>query len=214
MASLSDSKRRPSLLTRGIRLEFFTIGYNAIEGFVAIGAGYLAGSVALVGFGLDSLIEITAGAALLWRLKKEAQLGHAITDDDHSKIERRASYVVGLTFFALALYILIESGWKMLAGAEAQESTVGIVVATLSLAVMPVLAISKQRVATALDSRALASDAMETWVCTYLSLVLLIGLGLNAAFGWSWADPLAALAMLPLIIKEGWEALEDAREDE
>ncbi len=214
MASLSEGKLRPSLLTRGIRLELFTIGYNAIEGFVAIGAGYLAGSIALVGFGLDSLIEITAGAALLWRLKKEARLGHAITDDDHSKIERRASYVVGLTFFALALYILFESGWKLLTGAEAQESTLGIIVAALSLAVMPFLAISKQRVAKALGSRSLASDAMETWVCTYLSLVLLIGLGFNAAFGWSWADPLAALAMLPLIIKEGWEALEDAKEDE
>ncbi|MHB1150657.1 MAG: cation diffusion facilitator family transporter [Thermoleophilia bacterium] len=213
MASTAKDMRRSSLLARGILLEYFTIGYNAIEGFVAIGAGLLAGSIALVGFGLDSLIEITAGGALLWRLKKEARLGHAITDDDHSAMERRASLIVGVTFFLLAIYILIEAAWKLLTGVSAEESTVGIIVAALSLAIMPVLAFSKQRVAKALSSKALASDAMETWVCSYLSLVLLIGLGLNALFGWSWADPLAALAMLPLIVKEGREALEEARDD-
>lgn len=213
MATDAKDTRRSSLLLRGMRLEYFTIGYNAIEGFVAIGAGLLAGSIALVGFGLDSLIEITAGGALLWRLRKEAQLGHALTDDDHSSMERRASLIVGITFFLLALYILAEAGWKLLTGVSAQESTVGIIVAALSLAIMPFLAYSKQRVAKSLGSKALASDAMETWVCSYLSLVLLIGLGLNALFGWSWADPVAALAMLPLIIKEGWEALEEAREE-
>ncbi|MHB9053130.1 MAG: cation diffusion facilitator family transporter [Thermoleophilia bacterium] len=212
MASAVKSPDRSSLLKQGVLLEYFTIGYNTIEGFVAIGAGILAGSIALVGFGLDSLIEITAGGALLWRLKKEARLGHAITDDDHSAMERRASLIVGVTFFLLAIYILAEAAWKLLTGVAAEESTVGIIVAALSLVVMPVLAYSKQRVATALGSKALASDAMETWVCSYLSLVLLIGLGLNAGFGWSWADPLAALAMLPLIIKEGWEALEEARD--
>ncbi len=212
MASPAARKdaRRSSLLKRGMLLEYFTIGYNAIEGFIAIGAGFSAGSIALVGFGLDSLIEITAGGALLWRLRKEARLGYAITDDDHSAMERRASLIVGLTFFLLALYILAEAGWKLLSGSAAEESTVGIIVAALSLAIMPVFAFSKQRVAKALGSKALASDAMETWVCSYLSLVLLIGLGLNAGFGWPWADPLAALAMLPLIIKEGWEALEEA----
>ncbi|MHB1056221.1 MAG: cation diffusion facilitator family transporter, partial [Thermoleophilia bacterium] len=135
------------------------------------------------------------------------------TDDDHSAMERRASLIVGVTFFLLAIYILIEAAWKLLTGVSAEESTVGIIVAALSLAIMPVLAFSKQRVAKALSSKALASDAMETWVCSYLSLVLLIGLGLNALFGWSWADPLAALAMLPLIVKEGREALEEARDD-
>ena len=213
MASIVKDSHRSSLLARGMLLEYFTIGYNAIEGFVAIGAGLMAGSIALVGFGLDSLIEITAGAALLWRLKKEARLGHAITDDDHSAMERRASLIVGITFFLLTLYILTESGWKLLSGAAAEESTVGIIVAALSLAIMPFLAYSKQRVAMALGSKALASDAMETWVCSYLSFILLIGLGLNAIFGWSWADPLAALAMLPLIIKEGWEAIEEARNE-
>ena len=203
---------RSTILRRGVRLEYFTIGYNAFEGIVAVGAGVAAGSVALVGFGLDSVIEIAAGAALLWRLKREERHGAGLSREDHSALERRALYIVGLTFFALSIYILLEAGYKLVSGGGAEESTVGIILAAASLLIMPALAFLKQRTAHSLDSRALAADAMETWVCSYLSLVLLAGLGLNAVFGWSWADPIAAVAMLPLIAKEGWEALEEARE--
>lgn len=203
---------RGRLLRRGMRLEYFTIGYNTLEGIVSVGAGIFAGSVALVGFGLDSVIEIAAGSALLWRLKHEREAGPAISDEEHSTLERRALYIVGITFFALAAYILAEAGYKLISGNDAEESTVGIIVAVASLVIMPVLAVLKKRTALALGSRALAADAVETWICSYLSLVLLAGLVLNAAFGWGWADSIAALAMLPLIIKEGYEALGEARE--
>lgn len=205
---------RTSWLQRAVWLEYFTVGWNVVEAAIAVAAGIMASSIALIGFGLDSLIEVTAAGALLWRLRKELKLGQEISEDDHSALERRALLVVGITFFALALYILIDAGYNLITGREAEESTVGIVLAAVSLAVMPALALLKQKAARALESSALASDAMETWICTYLSLVLLAGLVLNAALGWSWADPVAALAMLPLIIKEGWEALEEAREED
>lgn len=201
-------------LIRAVRLEYFTVGYNIIEAGVAVGAGIAAGSIALVGFGLDSIIEVTAAAALLWRLKKELRTGESFSEDDHSAVERKALLVVGLTFFALAAYILTEAIYNLASGKQAQESILGIVVAILSLLIMPALAIFKKATARALGSKALASDAMETWLCSYLSLVLLAGLALNALLGWSWADPVAALAMLPLVIKEGFEAIEEAREDE
>jgi divalent metal cation (Fe/Co/Zn/Cd) transporter len=211
MRTMTD-RDRSKLLARGMVLEYFTIGYNTIEALVAVTAGVLAGSVALIGFGLDSVIEIAAGTTLLWRLRHEARAGAAISEDEHSSLERRALLIIGLTFFALAAYIAVESGFKLLTGSSAEESVPGIVLAIASLAIMPVLAFLKQRTARGLGSQALAADAMETWVCSYLSLVLLAGLGLNAAFGWGWADPLAALAMLPLVLREGWEAIEEARE--
>lgn len=211
MAATTGSDRRP-LLRRAVWLEYFTVAWNVVEAAIAVTAGVIAGSIALIGFGLDSLIEVTAAAALLWRLKKELR-GGELSDDEHSALERRALLVVGLTFFALALYILIEAGYNLASGREAAESPVGIALAAVSLAVMPALALAKQRLARRLNSSALASDAMETWICSYLSLVLLVGLGLNVLFEWGWADSLAALAMLPLIVKEGWEAIEEAREE-
>ncbi|MFA5802940.1 MAG: cation transporter [Thermoleophilia bacterium] len=206
-------RSRSTLLARGIALEYFTIGYNTLEALVAIGAGILAGSVALIGFGFDSVIEIAAGATLLWRLKRESHIGAAISEDEHTSLERKALLIIGLTFFALSAYIAIEAGYRLLTGGGAEESTTGIILAAASLIIMPVLAFLKHRTARGLRSKALEADAMETWVCSYLSLVLLAGLGLNAALGWGWADPLAALAMLPLVIREGWEALEEAREE-
>ncbi|MDO8735591.1 MAG: cation transporter [Thermoleophilia bacterium] len=209
----APERSRSALLARGVALEYFTIGYNAFEGVVAILAGVLAGSVALVGFGLDSVIEIAAGMTLLWRLRRETQIGADISEAEHSSLERRALLIIGVTFFALSAYIAIEAGYMLVTGGGAEESTVGIILAVASLVIMPALAFLKQRTARGLNSHALAADAMETWVCSYLSLILLAGLGLNAAFGWGWADPLAALAMLPLVIKEGWEAFEEGREE-
>ncbi len=190
MAVALEKGDRASLLRRGVWLEYITISYNGIEAVIAVGAGLAAGSVALVGFGFDSLIELVAGSTLLWRLKKELRRGGEPGADESPALERRASFIVGLTFFALAVYILVEAGYKLLAGKETGESTIGIALAALSLAVMPFLAWAKHRVARQLGSRSLASDAKETWVCSYLSLVLLVGLVLNAAWGWSWADPL------------------------
>lgn len=199
---------RHQLLRRGVRLEWFTITYNVIEAAIAVVAGIAAGSIALIGFGLDSFIEIAAGATILWRLRDELRLGHRVTRVRHSFLERRASRIIGVTFFALAAYILMQALYDLTVGSRAAESPVGIVLAAASLAVMPVLATMKIRLARRLGSRSMEAEAMETWICVYLSLILLLGLGLNAAFGWSWADPLAALAMLPFVLREGWEAWE------
>ena len=213
MTATLENRHRSDLLGRGVLLEYFTIGYNVIEALVAVGTGITAGSIALVGFGLDSVIEVAAGATLLWRLKRESRLGADISEEEHSFLERRALLIIGLTFLALSIYILLEAGYKLFTGSTAEKSIIGIILAAASLVIMPALALLKQQTARRLDSPALAADAVETWVCSYLSLVLLAGLGLNAAFGWGWADSVAALAMLPLVVHEGWEALEEAREE-
>ena len=204
-ADHSPETARGALLGRGVRLEWFTIGWNSVEAIVAIGAGVLAGSIALVGFGLDSVIETVAGLLVLWRLKREV----AGAPDRHvAQAESVALRFVGLTFLALGAYVLYESLGKLWRQEAPAESWTGIGLAVCSLIVMPLLAVRKRAVARALGSRALAADAVETLVCAYLSLTLLLGLGLNALAGWWWADPLAALAMLPLIVKEGVEALQ------
>lgn len=195
---------RSELLRRGVRLEWFTIGWNSVEALVAIGAGLLAGSIALVGFGLDSVIETAAALMVLWRVLRE--VGGA-EEEKVLRAERRALGFVGMTFLALAAYVCYESGGKLWHQEAPAESWIGIGLALASLIVMPLLAARKRAVARALGSRALAADAVETAVCAYLSFTLLLGLGANALFGWWWADPVAALAMVPLILKEGLEAL-------
>lgn len=195
---------RSELLRRGVRLEWFTIGWNSVEALVAIGAGLLAGSIALVGFGLDSVIETAAALMVLWRVLRE--VGGA-EEEKVLRAERRALGFVGVTFLALAAYVCYESGRKLWRQEAPAESWIGIGLALASLIVMPLLAARKRAVARALGSRALAADAVETAVCAYLSFTLLLGLGANALFGWWWADPVAALAMVPLILKEGLEAL-------
>ncbi len=186
-------------------MEWFTIGWNSVEAVVAIGAGLLAGSIALVGFGLDSVIETAAGLLVLWRLRREVGGAH---DEQVDRAESVALRFVGLTFLALGGYVLYESVGKLWQQEAPAESWVGIGLAVCSIIVMPLLAMRKRAAARALGSRALAADAVETLVCAYLSLTLLLGLGLHVLFGWWWADPLAALAMLPLIFKEGVEALQ------
>ena len=200
---------REALLRRGLSLERLTIGWNVLEAIVAVAAGYLAGSVALVGFGLDSVIESISGIALYRRLSLELNAeggAHRVEQG-----ERRALYLVGLSFFLIAAYVLYEAATSLWRREAPEQTTVGILLAALSLAVMPLLGWAKLRTARALDSRALEADSKETFVCAYLSFALLAGLGLNAALGWWWADPVAALAMLPLILHEGREALEAGR---
>lgn len=201
-ADLPSASRRAALLRHGIALERLTVGYNALEGLIAIVAGLAAGSVALTGFGMDSLIEVTSGVLLWWRLRAElgsAPLGPAV--------EARAARWAGILLVALGVYLVVESGRRLVSQDRPEESQAGIVLMAVSLIVMPLLARAKLRTARALDSRALRADAHETIVCAWLSLTTLCGLALNAAFGWWWADPLAALAMVPLVVREGVEAV-------
>lgn len=203
MSQVSD---RTPLLRKGIRLEYFTVGWNSIEAVVAIVAGLLAGSIALVGFGLDSIVEVLAGSMLLWRLRVEVAHDHGECADTE-QAERRALRFVGVTFFLLAAYVTYESARKLWSEERPEESLLGLALAITSLILMPLLAWAKLRVARALGSRALEADARETAICSYLSLSLVAGLGANALWGWWWADPVAALAMVPLMVKEGAEAL-------
>lgn len=184
-----------ALVRRGKMLEYATVAYNLLEGIVSVGAGVLASSIALVGFGIDSGIEVLASALLVWRL-------HAGV-----RAEKRALQLVGVSFILLALYVAFDS-IKALALREAPETSVpGMIVAALSVIVMPLLAREKRRVASAIQSRAMLAEAKQTDLCMYLSAILLGGLALNAAFGWWWADPIAALVMVPIIGNEGREAL-------
>lgn len=185
------------------------MAWNIVEAAVAISAGVAAGSIALVGFGADSLIEVTSGGTLVWRLRKA---GPEATPEEQGDLERKAVVVVGATFFLLAAYVAYEALSELLGDREAGSSTVGLALSVASLVVMPVLATAKLRVARAMGSRALRADAMETWVCAYLSAALLVGLALNAALGWWWADAVAGLGMLPVMLWQGWETLKDALE--
>jgi len=182
---------------RGRRLELLTLGWNVVEAVVAVAAGAAASSVALVGFGIDSVIECLSGAVLLWRLQDGAGIER----------ERRALKLVGVSFLLLAAYVAFEAASGLIAREAPERSPVGIVLAALSVVVMPLLARAKRRVAVRLGSRALDADSRQTDLCAYLSAILLAGLGLNALLGWWWADGVAALAMVPIIVNEGREAL-------
>jgi divalent metal cation (Fe/Co/Zn/Cd) transporter len=196
-----QSRNRADLVRRGRYLEYFTIGYNSLEGLIAVAAGLLAGSIALVGFGFDSLIEVTSGAVLLWRL-------HADLDEERrERVEAISLRIVGACFILLAIYVSYDSVKSLIRREAPQESIVGIVLAAVSLTVMPLLVRAKRRVARGINSAALMADSKQTELCTYLSAILLGGLLLNALFGWWWADPVAALVMVPIIFKEGIEGL-------
>ncbi len=192
---------RAELIRRGRQLEYFTIGYNSLEGVIAVAAGLMAGSIALVSFGFDSLIEVTSGAALLWRL-------HADLDEvRRERAEAISLRIVGVCFVVLALYVSYDSVKSLIRREAPEESLVGIVLAAVSLIIMPLLVRGKRKVARRIKSNALMADSKQTELCTYLSAILLGGLLLNALLGWWWADPLAALIMVPIILKEGIEAL-------
>ena len=193
---------RASLVRRGRRLEYFTIAWNLLEGLIAILSGLIAGSIALVGFGFDSLIEVTSGAALLWRLLAD------VNEEKRELIEAITLRIVGVCFIVLALYVSYDSITTLLQHKLAERSVPGIVLAVASLIVMPLLSRAKRRVARGINSGAMAADAKQTEFCTYLSAILLGGLLLNALLGWWWADPVAALVMVPLMGKEGIEALQ------
>ncbi len=199
---------RTAVVRHGRRLEYFTIAWNGLEGLVAVVAGAIAGSISLVGFGIDSFIEVTSGSVLLWRMSVDAEVQRREVN------ERRALRIVGVSFLLLAAYIAYESVLDLWSRRSPEHSIPGIVLACVSLVVMPLLSKAKRKVGRALGSAAMHADAKQTEFCTYLSAILLAGLLLNASFGLWWADPLAALVMVPIIAKEGIEGLQGKSCDE
>jgi divalent metal cation (Fe/Co/Zn/Cd) transporter len=199
---------RTAVVRHGRRLEYFTIAWNALEGLVAVVAGAVAGSISLVGFGIDSFIEVTSGSVLLWRMSVDADV------ERRERNERRALRILGACFFLLAAYIAYESVLDLWSRRAPEHSIPGIVLACVSLVVMPLLSRAKRNVGRALGSAAMHADAKQTEFCTYLSAILLAGLLLTAFLGLWWADPVAALIMVPIIAKEGIEGLQGKACDE
>jgi divalent metal cation (Fe/Co/Zn/Cd) transporter len=188
---------RVALVRRGLWLNYATLSYNIVEAGVSLLVGLLAGSVALVGFGFDSVIEVVASVAAQWRLRAD------LASEQRERVEQTSHRVVGWCFLALGAYIAYESVESLWTRSRPDRTLIGIAVLAASAVVMPLLARAKRRVAHALESRSLGSEAAQTSLCAYLSIIALAGLALNALFGWWWADPLAALAMVPIIVKEG-----------
>ena len=198
-ASSATTAPRPRLVRRAVLLEIGVIAYNLLEATVSIVAGIIAGSVALLGFGLDSAIEVSASVAVLLHLWRSA-------GSEESEWEHRIGMFVGFTLLALAVYVGGEAIFRLATQARPAESYLGIGIAAASLAVMPLVARWEHSLAHDLNSRALEAESRETLVCTWLSAALLLGLGANALLGWWWADPIAALFIVSFIAREGWEA--------
>jgi divalent metal cation (Fe/Co/Zn/Cd) transporter len=195
------SSERINLAARGRQIEYFTIGWNAMEGIAAVAAGVIAGSISLTAFGIDSFIEVTSGAVLLWRMSVDAN------EHERERNERMALRLVGVCFLALAVYVAVESIRDLLRRDAPEHSVFGILIACVSLIVMPILSRAKKRVGTELNSTAMHADAKQADFCVYLSAILLLGLALNAFLGWWWADPVAGLVMVPIIGHEGYRGL-------
>lgn len=198
--TIERDELRTKNVQHGRTLEYLTIGWNSVEAIASIIAGLFSGSIALIGFGFDSLIEVSSGAALLWRL-------HLDAPERRERAEQVALKIVGVSFVLLAAYIGFDATKSLITHEPPEHSYIGIAIAALSLIVMPLLARAKRKVAANINSRAMHADSRQTDLCAYLSAITLAGLVLNALFGWWWADPTAALVMIPIIAKEGIEAL-------
>lgn len=196
---MSDQERADAI-GEGLKLEYFSLGWNILETVIGAIAGFASGSVALIGFALDSVIESSSASILIWRLKKEGAKGW-----DVESIERRAVRSIAVAFWGLAVYVGARATLDLVNGHRPDESTVGIALAVVSLVVMPVLAARKRRAAKELDSRAMHADSSQTSLCTYISAVLLFGLAAHALLGWWWADPVAGLGIAVLAAREGYE---------
>ena len=201
---------KTDFLKKGVRLEYLTIGWSMIGALVAGVTGIRTGSIVLIAFGLVSIIGLVMAGMLLLRLRNELQ-GQK-SREAYTRTERKVLFIVGVAFFLLALYIMNESGSRLYYREKPETSTVGLVLSVLSLLGMPILAVMKFRTARGLESRALRIDARETAVCAYLALTLFLGMSLHAWLGWWWADSVAALLMLPLIVRAGWEAVEGSKQ--
>lgn len=194
---------RLKFLRRGLRLEYLTVGWNIVEGLVSVAAARAASSVALIGFGIDSFVETASGCILIWRLRAERR---ARDSKEIERLDRRAHRLVGLSLFLLAAYIALDAAKTLIAREKPEPSIAGIVITSISMAVMWWLARAKRSAAGGLGSRALEADSFQTTACFWLSLITLGGIALNAALGWWWADPAAAIGMTCFIVSEGREA--------
>ena len=190
-------------LARALKLEYLTVGWNIVEGVVGVAAALAAGSVALMGFGIDSFIESASGGVMIWRLRSERPDGASAAAE---RLDRSAHRWIGASLLLLAVYIAGDAAWTLWTRERPQPTIVGIVLTAVSLLVMVWLARAKRRAAAALESRALEADSFQTTACWWLSLAALGGTALNSALGWWWADPVAALAMTVFIVREGLEA--------
>lgn len=196
---------RATLVRRGLRLNYATIAYNVVEALVSLAAGVAAGSIALIGFGIDSVIEVTASGAAQWRLRAD------VDQMRRARAEQVTLRVIGWSFLALAVYVAADAAASLWTRERPDRSIVGTVVLMMSVLVMPLLARAKRRVARALDSASLEAEATQTSLCAYLSAIALAGVALNVVAGWWWADPVAALAMTPIIAREGLEGIRGDR---
>ena len=190
-----------ALRKRGLRLAWFIVGWDIVEGTIAVTAGLLAGSIALIGFGIDSAIEVFAALVVIWQLRRNGKQRYAT-----------ALRLIAVSFFLLAGYVIYKSVSDLINANEPDPSPVGIILAAVATAVMIPVAIAQKRAGEALGNQVLVAQSNETWVSNYLSISLLLGLGLNALFGWWWADPLVALLISLVAVREGWEAWREARE--
>jgi len=203
-AAETQNMPRSASLKRALRLEYLTVGWNTAEGVIAVSAAIAAGSVALLGFGLDSFVESSAGGVMIWRLLAEAR--GRVTRHELEAIEQRARRLVAGSLFLLAAYVFVDATQTLWTGDRPEFSAIGVALTGVSLCAMWWLAREKRTVAAQLGSRAMEADAFQTTACWWLSLAALVGVGLNGAFGWWWADPAAALIIAGLIVKEAREA--------
>jgi divalent metal cation (Fe/Co/Zn/Cd) transporter len=199
------TRDRAALVSWGLRLNSITIAYNVLEAIVSLAAGVIAGSAALIGFGIDSVIEVTASGAARWRLNAE------LDATQRGRVEGTTARIIAWGFLALAAYVTYDSVTSLSLRERPEKSIVGVAMLALSVVVMPLLARAKRGIARALRSGALAGESRQTSLCAYLSAIALVGVGLNATVGWWWADPAAALAMVPIIAGEGIGGLRRAR---
>jgi len=202
---MTSDAPRTTMLKRAATLAYLTVGWNVVEGVIAVVAAAEAGSAALLGFGLDSFVESASGLIVLWRVSRERR-SRALSSEAIGRLDRRAHRLVASTLFLLAIYISADACLTLWNGDRATTSVVGLVLVSVSIAVMWWLARAKAATARGLESRSLGADAFQTMACWWLSLVALAGIGLNATFGWWWADPLAALGIAALVVREGAEA--------
>ncbi|MBI5809627.1 MAG: cation transporter [Deltaproteobacteria bacterium] len=191
------------LIKKALYLSYFTVSYNVLEGILSVLAGLLAGSIALIGFGFDSGIESFSGAVLIWRLTRHGK----IPPEEEERVEKRAVRLVGISFFVLGAYVFYEAAKKLFFHEHPEPSLFGIIIAILSLIIMPILSYMKFKTAKTIGSMSLEADSRQTFLCSLLSVVLLAGLGLNYLFGLWWADPIGAFVMLFFVIREGIETL-------